>query len=347
MKFGITFDPKDKVCIATVKDVMKPLLAAHHDVILESRVPDSPKNFKRSNIKSMKVDFVISIGNSFNVLRTFREFSNSKIPVLSVSTSPTNFLPEITTDVFQSALEKIQSGDYILEEHSRLEIKSEGLEFPLALNEVVITSKKSATIVSYNLFVDDRLIFKDSSDGVIISTPTGSTGYSASAGGPVAFSNSKVFILTPIASLNQNRPIILNDGSTISIKSISSNSGAEIVIDGRFRTNIKSNEIKIKNSIYPARFVRFKEFDKNVLEKLRKRAEITNTLSINGPPSARFVFKVLQYEGTLTQKELIKMTGMSPRTVRSGLSYLIKNSIIGEQKSLRDTRYSVYYIINK
>ncbi|MCL4400526.1 MAG: NAD(+)/NADH kinase [Candidatus Parvarchaeota archaeon] len=347
MHFGVTFDSKDRASLDVVTGICKFLRESKHDVFLEEKIKNSPKNTKVSSIKSMEVDILISVGNSFNVLRTFRELGHTKIPVLSVSTSPTNFLPEITPDQFPNALEKIQKKDYVIEEHSRLEIKNGNGEMPMALNDIVITSKKSATIVSYSVIIDGKLAFKDIGDGVIISTPTGSTGYSASAGGPVIFPEAEVLVITPVSSLNQNKPVIINDSSIIQIKSIYGSVGAEIVIDGRQRTNITGNEVIIKNALAPAEFIKFKEFDKNPLEKLKKRMESGNQIAITAPPSAKFIFKVLQYEGALTQKELISMTAMPARTVRSGLNYLFKVGLVDEQKVLRDARYSVYYIKNK
>lgn len=347
MKFGLTFDAKDKASLEIVREISKFLRSSKHDVVLEGKVSKLQKDIKVVDIKSMNVDILISVGNSFNVLRTFRELGHIKMPVLSVSTSPTNFLPEITPDQFPKALEKIQSEDYVVEEHSRLEIKEGSNEFPIALNDVVLTSKKSATIISYAVLVDGKVAFKDVGDGVIISTPTGSTGYSASAGGPVILPNAKVIVITPISSLNQNKAVIISDSSVIQLKSVSSNTGAELVVDGRVRVNTNENDISIKNALAPAEFIKFKDFDKSVLDKLKKRMENSNVLSINAPPSAKFIFKVLQYEGALTQKELISITAMPPRTVRSGLGYLLKNGDIEEQKSLRDARYSLYYLKNK
>lgn len=347
MKFGLTFDYKDKTSLDIVREISKFIKDSKHEVILEEKIANTPKNSRISSIKTMNADILVSVGNSFNVLRTFRELEHVKTPVLSISTSPTNFLPEITPDQFPKALEKVQNEDYTVEEHSRLEIKAGNAELPMALNDVVLTSKKSATIVSYSLLIDGKVVFKDVGDGIIISTPTGSTGYSASAGGPVIFPNAKVLVVTPISSLSQNKPIIVSDSSIIQLKSISSSAGTELVVDGRIRANTNGNDVVIKNALAPAEFIRFKEFDKSVIDKLKKRIESSNAIPINAPPSAKFIYKVLQYEGALTQKELISTTAMPSRTVRSGLSYLIKNGYVDEQKSLRDARYSLYYLKNK
>jgi NAD+ kinase len=344
MKFGLAFDKRDEKSMAIAREITKILKDSKQDVVLESKVPGFQWKTKIASIRSMNVDIVILIGDSFNVLRTFKELDRMKVLVLSVTTSSTNFFSEITADQFPKALEKIQNGDYTVEEYSRLEAKADGAESSIALNDVVITAGKSATIMSYEVIIDGKLIFRDAGDGVIISTPIGSTGYSSSAGGPVVFSNAKVFIVTPISSLNQNKPFVVRDSSDVLIKSIQCPTGVEVVTDGRFRAKLKGEEVLVNNADAPAEFIRFKEFSKNVFDKLKKRMPENGNLPQSAPPSAKFLFKILQYEGALTQKELIQMSAMPSRTVRSGLSYLLKSGIIEEQRALRDARYSVYYI---
>ena len=89
-------------------------------------------------------------------------------------------------------------------------------------------------------------MFNDEGDGIIVSTPTGSTGYSSSSGGPIILNDADVIELTPLSSMEQNKPMIINSGSLVTIKNLNSKSGIEIVCDGRFRYSFKGKQITIK-----------------------------------------------------------------------------------------------------
>lgn len=346
MKFGITFDARDKAASEKAQEITKILDSYNRDIVSENRTSGLSKRQKIKRISEMDADIIISVGNSFNVLRTFKELNDRTPLVLCVAISQSNFLSEITADQFQNALERLDAGKYTVEERSRLCITGTPLVFPLALNDVVLASRKSATLVSYALLKNGREIFRDTGDGLIISTPTGSTGYSVSAGGPIVMPEAKTIVTTPISSLNQNKSIVFDNNDKIEIKSIYSSHGIDVIVDGGFRSAFTGTNIMIKKADVPARFIKFKDLDKSVLERLRKRIEISKPAPTAAPPSAKFIFKILEYEGPLTQKELIKTTSLPSRTVRSGLTYLIKGKLIGEQKSLRDSRYSIYYIIH-
>ncbi len=195
------------------------------------------------------------------------------------------------------------------------------------------------------LKIGNELIWRDIADGVIISTPTGSTGYALSAGGPIISNSSNVFLVIPICSINENKPFIVDDKSVIEIGGTSSYASCEVIIDGKYRFNLNNDTVKIKKSDFPAMFVRFEPGTHGkIFHKLGMKFETSSALSRGAPPSAKFVYKILQYEGPLTQKELIKASMLPGRTVRSSLKYLIKNGLVIRQTSLRDTRQSIFIV---
>ncbi len=343
MKFGIAFDPKNKDVNERIPQIIDSLRKTGNEVVLEHSIKKT-KKLKVSSLRSMSVDMIIAIGDSFNILRIFRELYEKQTPVLSVSLDKKNFLSEVNVSEFELAIEKISKGEFFSEQLSRLKIIIDGKEQLPVLNDVVIVSKSSSTICSYSLFVGDRLLFKDTGDGLIITTPTGSTAYSASAGGPIILSKTKAFSLTPLCSLDNNKPIVIDENDTVKIKAISSPSGCEAVLDGRFRVNIKSGEIQATNSAYPVYFVRVPGLTKDIMNKLKLRTNTSIEVSKTAPPSAKFIARMLQYEGNMTQKEIIKVTSLPPRTVRSALKYLTDHGVIETQTSLRDARYTIYYL---
>ena len=217
---------------------------------------------------------------------------------------------------------------------------------PYALNELVVASSVGTTIMRYGLKVDGELIFRDFADGIIISTPTGSTGYAFSAGGPVISAKSDAFLAIPICSLEHNKPFVVSDSSTIEIVDISSRSKCEIVIDGRHRAEINQDTVTVRRAPTPAKFIRFdKAAHSAVFRKLRSRSLEAVTITKNAPPSAKYIYRILQYEGPMTQKEVAESSMLPKRTVRSALDYLVKHGLVARQTSLRDTRQSIYLVV--
>ena len=344
MKFGIVCNFENKVARDTTKNIIQLLEKRKHSVEVEEK---SSRFFKRKGvpIRNMKVDVIISVGDDATILRTFRELGDNEIPVLGVSCGATGFLSEVDVKNFESSLKLIEDGDFFIEKRTRLSARINDRKLPYALNEVVICSSKGATLIRYSLKINGELIFRDLADGVIISTPTGSTGYALSAGGPVIAGSSKVFIIVPNCSMNQNKPYVVSDDSEIEITNISSSSACRAIVDGRVRVNINGKKVMIEKAKTPAYFLRLKgSLHSRIFGKLRERME-REVIPKDAPPSAKFIYRILQYEGPLTQKELISTSMLPARTVRHALNYLMKKGLVKRQTSLRDTRQSIYALV--
>jgi len=346
MKFGIVCSAEDPVVLESVKGIVGALQERGHKCELESGLPELLK--KKSEgvpVGSMSSKLILAIGDDGAILRAFRELGSNSIPVLGISCGAMGFLAEIDVKNFGRALKRIERGGYSIEERSRLTVDINGKKLPFALNELAISATRGATIVRYELKVDGEVIFRDSADGIIVSTPTGSTGYALSAGGPVVSPASNIFVIIPICSINQNKPFVVNNTSEVVISEISSSSGCEAVIDGRYRVALSENTLRIRKAPANARFVRFEGgLHSRVFVKLKKKAETNDAIPKDAPPSAKFVYKLLQYEGALTQKEIISASMLPTRTVRSALNYLVKNGLVTRQISIRDTRQSLYFV---
>ena len=337
MKIYVSVDYSDKDSIKALPNLIKFLKSKKVKVIVENR--DKGIALKDSK----ELDITIAFGNSFNVLRTFHKMSYS-LPVLGVSIYENEFLPEINFEDFKQLFERIRNGEYSIEKRERIIVFADDKPISPALNEVVLTAGKSASTISYSLYLNDKKMFNDEADGVIISTPTGSTGYSASSGGAIILNDADVIEITPLSSMQQNKSIVTGANSLIGLKNIDSKNGLEIICDGRFRYPFKGKNITIRKYENPANFVIINEIKKTPIEKMRKREIPLDRYISDAPPSAKFIIKLLQYEGPLTQKDIITISSLQIRTVRHGIDYLKKKGLIEEHKALRDARLSIYKI---
>lgn len=231
---------------------------------------------------------------------------------------------------------------------TRLTANISGDLSPPILNDIGLFAKRSATLIRYELYLDGEPFWSDGSDGLLIATPTGSTAYSMSVGGPVVLNTAAVFAIVPVNSVNPSRhPIIVPEGTEVEIRHLSKSVPTEIVLDGQIRTRVDGSPVVIQKSDDDAIFVKFDEEKVAALRgKLMKKAEITEDLVHDLPPSAKLVLKMLEYQGQLTHKQIIEETMLPPRTVRYALSLLLSEGLIKKRVSLRDGRQALYAMIN-
>ncbi|NWG09353.1 MAG: NAD(+)/NADH kinase [Nitrososphaerales archaeon] len=289
-------------------------------------------------------DLLVVIGEDRDVLQAFHKIGGYSIPVLGVNDSNEgSFLTEVAIKDFQEAFKRVMKGEYRIEEATRLRVVADGRELPPALNEVALFSSKSATLIEYVLNVDRETIWRDYSDGVIISTPTGSTAYSMSAGGPILLHNAEAFAIVSVNSLDvTRRPLIVSDRSQIKIDEIGGGHGCEVIVDGTYRTRVREG-LETYRLPEPARFMRLFERSKT-MEKMVKKVRLAEEL-LKMPPSAKLILKTLEYEGPLTQRDLVKKTLLPDRTTRLALALLIEKGLVKRKPTLRDARQKVYHAV--
>ncbi|MDP3765128.1 MAG: hypothetical protein Q8R04_01315, partial [Nanoarchaeota archaeon] len=235
----------------------------------------------------------------------------------------------------------IEREKYDIQKKSRIVAKfNESQKYP-ALNDIGLFPAKSASLMRYSLNVDGSQIWKDSADGIIISTPTGSTGYTFSAYGPIILGEPEILSITPIASLEKKTTVIVSDNSSIKIADVQASSPV-VIMDGDVRIPLKSGTVEIERSKYDALFVQFSG-EYSIEKKLKKRTSVVLSSNIkNLPPSAKLIYKILSYEGDLTQKEIISATNLPERTVRYALELLLGKGLISHRPYLNDARQTVY-----
>jgi len=287
-------------------------------------------------------DMVLVVGGDGDVLRVFQKMGSESIPVLGVSEADgESFLTDVGISNLNQALKDIASSNYLVEEATRLEVIVDDKTLPPVLNEAALFPTRSASFIEYLLKVDGEVIWRDYGDGLILATPTGSTAYAMSAGGPMVHPKAAVFLLVPVNSVDvTRRPLVINDTSTIEINEINSRYDCEVVLDGIMRVKVE-NGIKAKKAIAPAKLIRLR--GTSTESKIRRKVKLAEEL-LKMPPSAKLVLKTLEYEGPLGQREISEKTLLPPRTTRLALKLLLSKGLIKRTADLRDARRKLYQI---
>lgn len=289
------------------------------------------------------IDYVIVTGGDRGVRSYFHRFMNSTTPVLGINEFESGgYMAQTDLKDFPTYLNRLKKGDFTTEHLTRAGIKIDGKNVYPALNDVAIFSSKSATLVEHILRVNGEEFWHDSSDGVIVSTPIGSSAYSMSAGGPAIYQGSKVLCIVSVNSLDiTRRPLIVPEDSYIEIDGISSSLRCEVVMDGKDRFKVEKIVECTKFSL-PANIIRMKK-DSTTVSALAKKVKLADEL-LNMPPSSKLLLKTLEYEGALTHKELASKTLLPDRTVRLALRHLLDKGYVKRRVSLRDTRQRIYEV---
>ena len=286
-------------------------------------------------------DMILVLGGDRGILDYFHRVVTNSVPVLGLYESEaTGFLAQLDIRYLESALSQIKAGDYQVDDVFRLAVKVDGREVEPVLNDVAVFPSKSAMLMEHVLKIDGRDVWHDSSDGIIVSTPTGSTAYSMSAGGPMVLEKSRVFIVVSVNSVdNTRRPLVVPYDTSLQVSDVTSRYHCEVVLDGGSRIAIKKTLESYKHE-FPARLVRLSR-DFSATSMLAKKVKLAEDL-LSMPPSAKLVLKTLEYEGALSQKDLSKRTMLPERTVRLSLSHLLTSGIVNRKTSLRDARQKIY-----
>jgi len=236
--------PKEYVSI-----VLKQLDVHEMSVYVESstlKYVNEISNKKYKSFNSYKdldesFTFFISIGGDGTILRSISYVRNSGIPIVGVNTGRMGFLATIQKDKIISSIDEIVNGEYQISERGLLMLRSEtsipGLdkEFNFALNEIAVSRKNTTSMIKVKTYLNNEYLTSYWADGLIVATPTGSTGYSLSCGGPVVAPDSDSFVLTPIAPHNLNaRPLVIPENTTI-----------KLIVGGREQLHLASLDSRI------------------------------------------------------------------------------------------------------
>lgn len=229
-----------------------------------------------------KVELIISLGGDGTLLRAARLSASTDIPVFGVNLGGLGFLTQIGIDDLEKSLEKLYQEKYFLDERMMLDgsVKRKGKEIKkfTALNDIVIGKGAFARIICLATYVNDDYVITYSADGLVISTSTGSTAYSLSAGGPIVNPGINSMILTPICPHTLSaRPLIIGENDQVRITLESNEEEVMVTIDGQEGFTLEpEDEVIVKKSSHKARLITFKEksFYAILREKLRWSGQV-------------------------------------------------------------------------
>ena len=228
------------------------------------------------------LDFFISIGGDGTLLESVTTIGNHQTPIIGVNTGRLGFLSVISESSFTQALHDIMEGNYTMEDRSLICLELENNPFGstnFGLNDFTIHKSNSSSMITVHTYIDGQYLNSYWSDGLIVSTPTGSTGYSLSCGGPIVYPASNNFIITPVSPHNLTvRPILVSDASIISFEVEGRDQDYLISLDSRSRTVTDEVKMQVKKEHFVARLIRFNRyvFFERIREKLNWGLDMRN-----------------------------------------------------------------------
>lgn len=208
------------------------------------------------------VDYVISMGGDGTFLEAANKVGDREIPILGVNMGRLGFLADVLPSEIETTLDHVLRGDHIIEDHTviKLETNGETIECnPFALNDIAVLKRDSASMISIRAYVNGDFLVNYQADGLIIATPTGSTAYSLSNGGPIIVPQSGSLCITPVAPHSLNiRPIVINDTSVIELEVCSRSHNFLVAIDGRSMKMAEETRLTIRKAPYTIKLIKLK-----------------------------------------------------------------------------------------
>lgn len=232
-------------------------------------------NFNTFTTLDNSFDLLISIGGDGTILRAITYVRDLSIPIIGINTGRLGFLATIQTNQIEMAIESIIKGAYKISERALLSIEThpennELSDINFALNEIAVSRKNTTSMITVSTHLNDEYLTSYWADGLIVSTPTGSTGYSLSCGGPVISPDAKSLVLTPIAPHNLSaRPLVIPDSTKIQLKVDGREDYYLISLDSRIATLHNSTIITIKKAPFKIKMVELTT--ESFIDTLRKK----------------------------------------------------------------------------
>jgi NAD+ kinase len=224
-------------------------------------------------LKNSEVDYMVSIGGDGTMLDCLTYIRDLQIPVLGINSGRLGFLAGVSMDEAPKAIDNLRKGHFQVDSRSVIQLESNqplfgGIKY--ALNDFVIHKKDSSSMIIIHSYINGEFLNSYWSDGLIISTPTGSTGYSLSCGGPILYPTSASFVITPVAPHNLNvRPIVVSDQNVLSFEIEGRATSYLVSLDSRSETINSNTQLAVRMADFKFHLIRFNE--ENYLNTLRKK----------------------------------------------------------------------------
>lgn len=233
----------------------------------------APATFSRAEELHGKADILVSLGGDGTLLDTVCYVRDKNIPVLGINFGRLGFLASIGKDAIYAAVQSLKQRTYIVDKRALLHLDSNVPlfgEVPYALNDFTIHKKDTSAMVKIHTYLNGEFLNTYWADGLIVATPTGSTGYSLSCGGPVVFPEAGSFVITPVAPHNLNvRPIVVPNNNVISFEVEGRSDQFLCTLDSRMETIDNTVQLAIKKESFSLSLIRLD--DSNFLQTLRNK----------------------------------------------------------------------------
>ena len=273
---------ENEVSIKTSFDILKLLLKEKISVRVDKNLFNAfkkiEKNIKISVYNDLKTsaDFLFCIGGDGSMLKAVSFLKRSQVPILGINIGRLGFLTGIQKENLVQGINYLKSKNFSLVNRELLTLKTNvkiKLEFPYALNEITVSRKNTASLISIETSINKIKLSKYWADGLIIATPTGSTGYNLSSGGPIMLPETPSILITPIAAHNLNvRPLVIPNESIIELEVDGQGNGSEhfLSLDSKLVSIPYKTKIVISKAPFNVKTVQFKknEFYSDLSEKL-------------------------------------------------------------------------------
>ena len=262
--FGNVYQVKKS---AIVRDVLTTLAAHGADVAIEREYHAFLKDAgllsgetRAFDVEQLDADFAVSMGGDGTFLKTANSVGNRQIPILGVNMGRLGFLADISPAEVDLCVRSLCAGHYTVESRSLIQVEADGVPIEdgcFALNDVAVLKRDTASMISIRTNINGQYLTTYQADGIIVSTPTGSTAYSLSNGGPIIVPGTKVFAITAVAPHSLNvRPIVLSDQSEITLDVESRSHNFLVAIDGRSVKFREGTKITLRRAPFDTKVVK-------------------------------------------------------------------------------------------
>ncbi|WP_444354617.1 NAD kinase [Phocaeicola coprophilus] len=263
--FGNTYQEHKSAHVTHLLEILRRRKA---QICISNEFYDFLRNHTKADLSGLEVfegnnfsaDMVLSIGGDGTFLKAASRVGKKEIPILGINTGRLGFLADILPDQMEDAFDEIYQGNYLAEPRRVLKLTCNGhvlKGYPYGLNEIAVLKRDTSSMITIHAYINGEPLNVYQADGLVISTPTGSTGYSLSVGGPILVPQSGTISLTAVAPHSLNvRPIVIRDDWEITLDVESRSHNFLIAVDGRSETCREGTKLTIKRADYYVRIVK-------------------------------------------------------------------------------------------
>lgn len=263
--FGNTYQEHKSAHVTHLLEILRRRKA---QICISNEFYDFLRNHTKADLSGLEVfegnnfsaDMVLSIGGDGTFLKAASRVGKKEIPILGINTGRLGFLADVLPDQMEDAFDEIYQGNYLAEPRRVLKLTCNGhvlKGYPYGLNEIAVLKRDTSSMITIHAYINGEPLNVYQADGLVISTPTGSTGYSLSVGGPILVPQSGTISLTAVAPHSLNvRPIVIRDDWEITLDVESRSHNFLIAVDGRSETCREGTKLTIKRADYYVRIVK-------------------------------------------------------------------------------------------